>query len=318
MGRTPDGACAAPHLLSPRGFDQTQASSKWIGLRLLKISSQGHGRKRIEVQSLWKYSSSILVVLSLCLSFLARGQDSSVVLPEAVPDPIEPVNRVMWGVNKGLMADVIKPTSRVYRSVVAKPIRTGIGDFGTNLTYPVRLINNLLQGRWAGARDESYRFICNTTVGWGGFFNAADKWKIPKSPADFGQTLGQWGWKPHCFLMLPLFGPSNERDTLGLAVDTASNPLLYISPYKFDAGNPLTYLGPYTYFTYAVMYNDLSDTVDDYVRFSKAEMDPYADIEYSWKFIRENRVANFQVKGKKAGRSFSGNPRIGLLHVQGP
>jgi ABC-type transporter lipoprotein component MlaA/pimeloyl-ACP methyl ester carboxylesterase len=236
----------------------------------------------------------------LCFSLFARGQASNVVvLPESVPDPIEPVNRVMWDVNKGLMTDVVKPTARAYRSVVPKLVRSGMGELGTNLTYPVRLINNLLQGRWAGARDETYRFVCNTTLGWGGLFDVADKRKIPKSPADFGQTLGHWGWQPQCFLMLPLFGPSNERDTVGLAADTASNPLLYISPYKFRASNPFSYLGPYSYFTYAVTYNDLSDTVDEYVRFSKAEMDPYADIEYSWTFIRENRVANFQVKGKR-------------------
>jgi pimeloyl-ACP methyl ester carboxylesterase len=161
------------------------------------------------------------------------------------------------------------------------------------------LINNLLQGKWRGARDESYRFACNTTVGVAGFFDVADKWKIPKSDADFGQTFGQWGWKPNCFLMLPIFGPSNERDTLGLAADTAANPLLYITPYKFNANDPLTWLGPYTYFTYGVMYNDLADSVGEYVRFSQAEMDPYSEIEYAWTFARENRVADFQVKGKQ-------------------
>ena len=222
----------------------------------------------------------------------------TVVLPKSVPDPIEPFNRVMWGFNKGLMTDVIKPTSKVYRFVVVKPVRTGIGNFGRNLTYPGRLINNLLQGKWSGARDETCRFLGNSTVGIAGFFDVATKWKIPKSDADFGQTFGQWGWKPNCFLMLPFLGPSNDRDTVGWAADTAANPLLYIAPYKFDANNPLTYLGPYTYFTYAVMYNDLSDTVRESVRFSQAEMDPYSEIQYAWTFARENRVADFQVKGK--------------------
>ncbi len=220
------------------------------------------------------------------------------VLPESVPDPIEPFNRVMWSFNKGLMTDVIKPTSRVYRLAVAKPIRTGIGNIGKNLTYPGRLINNLLQGKWAGARDESYRFACNTTAGVAGFFDVGTKWNIPKSDADFGQTFGQWGWQPACFIMLPIFGPSNERDTVGLAADTAANPLLYIAPYDFDANNPLTYLGPYTYFSYAVTYNDLADSVGEYVRFSQAEMDPYSEIQYAWTFARANRVADFQVKGK--------------------
>src|ERR1022692_3808582 len=196
-----------------------------------------------------------------------------VVLPESVPDPLEPLNRAVYGFNKALMTDAVKPTAKVYRLIVVKPVRTGIGNFGKNITYPGRLINNLLQGKWSGARDESYRFFCNSTVGVAGFWDVAAKWKIQKSDAVLGQTFGQWGWKPNCFLMLPFLGPSNERDTLGWAADTAANPLIYISPYKCDGNNPLTYLGPYTYFTYADMYNNLADTVDESVRFSQAEMD---------------------------------------------
>src|ERR1035438_5936198 len=255
---------------------------------------------------------AVLTLLTVCLSPFASGQEppvgltnppavsgseqkltarraETVVLPKSVPDPLEPFNRVMWGFNKGLMTGVIKPTSRVYRFVVVKPVRTGIGHFGKNLTYPGRLINNLLQGKWSGARDESYRFVCNTTVGVAGFCDVATKWNIPKSDADFGQTFGQWGWKPQCFIMLPLYGPSNERDTVGLAADTAANPLLYIAPYKFDVNNPLTWLGPYSYLSYMVMYNDLADSVGEYVRFSQAEMDPYSEIQYAWTFARANR-----------------------------
>jgi ABC-type transporter lipoprotein component MlaA/pimeloyl-ACP methyl ester carboxylesterase len=233
------------------------------------------------------------------LSRRSQTEAETVVLPKSVPDPLEPFNRVMWAFNKGVMTDVIKPTSKVYRFVVVKPVRTGIGNFGRNLTYPGRLINNLLQEKWSGARDESWRFVCNTTVGVAGFFDVATKWKIQKSDADFGQTFGQWGWKPQFFLMLPVFGPSSDRDTVGLAADTAANPLLYISPYAFVADNPLTWLGPYSYLNYAIMYNDLSDSVGEYVRFSQAEMDPYSEIQYAWTFARANRVADFQVKGKQ-------------------
>jgi len=251
-----------------------------------------------------------LVVLSLCLAPFARAQQpvvgvtrppaaETVVLPKSVPDPLEPMNRVMWAFNKGLMTDFVQPTSRLYRFIVVKPVRTGISNFGKNLTYPGRLINNLLQGKWSGARDESYRFACNTTFGVAGIFDVASKRKIPKSEADFGQTFGQWGWEPGCFLMLPFLGPSNERDTIGLATDTAANPLVYFGPYDFVASDPLTWLGPYTYLAYAVMYNDMSDTVREYVRFSQAEMDPYSEVQYAWTFARKNRVADFQVKGKQ-------------------
>jgi ABC-type transporter lipoprotein component MlaA/pimeloyl-ACP methyl ester carboxylesterase len=257
-----------------------------------------------------RIGSLALVILSLCLATFAQGQEPAVAstnppsaetfaLPKSVPDPIEPLNRVMWAFNKRFMSGVVKPSSRVYRGVVWKPIRTGIGNFGKNLTYPGRAINNLLQGKWTGARDESYRFMCNTTFGVAGFYDMATKRKIPKSEADFGQTFGQWGWKPGCYLMLPFLGPSNERDLVGGAADTAANPLIYIAPYHFVANNPLTYLGPYTYFSYVVMGNNLSDSVNEYVRFSQAEMDPYAQIQYAWTFARENRVADFQVKGEQ-------------------
>jgi ABC-type transporter lipoprotein component MlaA/pimeloyl-ACP methyl ester carboxylesterase len=221
-----------------------------------------------------------------------------VVLPESVPDPLEPLNRVVYGFNKALMTDAVKPTAKVYRLIVVKPVRTGIGNFGKNITYPGRLINNLLQGKWAGARDETYRFGCNTTVGVAGFFDVASKWNIPKADADFGQTFGQWGWNPQFYLMLPLYGPSNERDTVGLAADTAANPLTYVAPYPNSTPQALTFVSPYTYISYGILYNNLSDTVDDYVRVAQSEADAYSELQYAWTFVRKNRVADFQVKGE--------------------
>jgi len=232
------------------------------------------------------------------IATLDKAGAGVVVLPKSVPDPIEPINRAVFALNKGIMAEMVKPTAKVYRLIVIKPVRTGIGNFGKNITYPGRLINNLLQGKWAGARDETYRFCCNTTVGVAGFFDVSSTWKIPKSDADFGQTFGQWGWKPKCYLMLPIYGPSNERDTLGLAADTAANPLTYIAPYPAATPGSLTYVSPYTYISYGILYDNLSDSVNDYVRAAQSEMDAYSELQYAWTFVRENRVADFQVKGK--------------------
>ncbi|EEF60478.1 MlaA family lipoprotein [Pedosphaera parvula] len=206
-------------------------------------------------------------------------------LPPSVPDPIEPANRVMWTFNKGVMIGIVQPTSKAYRFVVIRPVRTGIGNFGRNLTYPDRLINNLLQGRWAGARHETDRFFCNTVVGVGGLIDVASRWNIPKSDADFGQTFGKWGWKPQVYLMLPIYGPSNDRDAVGLIGDNLANPLLYFPPLS--------------YVTMGITYNNLTDSVDEYVRFADAEMDPYAMLQYAWTFVRKNQVANFQVKGEQ-------------------
>src|SRR5256885_7544630 len=99
--------------------------------------------------------------------------------------------------------------------------------------------------------------------------------------------------------MLPSDGPSNERDTLGLAADTLANPLTYIAPYPVSTPAVITQVSPYTYISYAIMYNNLSDSVNEFVRFNQAEKDAYSMVQYAWTFVRENRVADFQVKGKQ-------------------
>lgn len=130
---------------------------------------------RLKIPPCRRIRGSALVVLALWLSPFAYGQSpvvgstnlpiadvsrrsltevETVVLPKSVPDPIEPFNRVMWSFNKGLMTDVIKPTSRVYRFVVVKPIRTGIGNFGKNLTYDKRALS-----AWTGLATGLV-FVC--------------------------------------------------------------------------------------------------------------------------------------------------------------
>src|SRR5689334_18268527 len=71
------------------------------------------------------------------------AQRETVALPKAVPDPIEPVNRMFFGFNRALMSGVIKPTARIYRFLVPTPLRKGINNFNRNITYPGRMLNNL-------------------------------------------------------------------------------------------------------------------------------------------------------------------------------
>jgi ABC-type transporter lipoprotein component MlaA/pimeloyl-ACP methyl ester carboxylesterase len=211
--------------------------------------------------------------------------EDSIVLPSGFKDPIEPFNRAMWGFNKGFMTSVVRPFSRGYRHVVVKPVRTGIGKIGKNITYPDRLANNLLQGNWTGAGEETERCLCNTIIGLGGFFDVATRWGIPKHDASFGQTFQKWGWRPAFYLMLPIFGPSDDRDGVGLAGDAAANPMFYFYPYEF--------ISP------GITANDLTDTVEGYVCFSKSQADPYSILEYAWSFAKENRKVDMSVVGNQ-------------------
>src|SRR5882724_1218416 len=206
-----------------------------------------------------------------------------IVLPAVFNDPIEPFNRAMWGFNKGFLTWVARPASKVYRRVVIKPVRTGIGRMGKNWTYPDRLANNLLQGNWRGSCAETVRCLCNTVLGLGGFFDVATHFGVPKSDADFGQTFRKWGWQPGCYLMLPVLGPSDERDAVGLVGDTAAEPQTYFFPYNFIGSG--------------FAANNLSDTVEGAVCFSQSEADSYSILQYAWSFEHENRKVDMRLTG---------------------
>lgn len=206
-----------------------------------------------------------------------------IVLPAPFKDPIEHFNRAMWGFNKGFLRWVARPASKAYRHVVIKPVRTGIGRMGKNWTYPDRLVNNLLQGNWVGSLEETERCLCNTVLGLGGFFDVATHLGVPKNDADFGQTFKKWGWQPGFYLMLPVLGPSDERDAVGLIGDTAAEPQTYFFPYSFIGAG----------FT----ANNLSDTAEGAYCFSQSEADSYSILQYAWSFEHENRKVDMRLTG---------------------
>lgn len=95
---------------------------------------------------------------------------------------------------------------------------------------PVRLFNNLFQGKFKGAATEFGRFMINSTAGIGGLLDPAKHALGLKSfDEDFGQTLAHHGISEGPFIMWPIIGPSNRRDTIGTIVDTAFNPLFWFS-----------------------------------------------------------------------------------------
>ncbi|CAN5903750.1 hypothetical protein BH11VER1_BH11VER1_42180 [soil metagenome] len=205
--------------------------------------------------------------------------------PEFMPDPLEPINRRIGTFNGALLLGVIQPTGRAYRAVVPPRARQSINDFTRNITYPTRLVNNALQGRWSDAGNESRRFLCNTTVGVGGFLDVATKWKMLKSDANFGQTLTRWGWKPNTYLMIPVLGPSDETHAMGLALDRASEPWNYFFPYNLAS--------------YGATYNRMIDEAEEAVQFIHTEADPYIGAVRFWTYASMDAQPDWQAPGAK-------------------
>ena len=140
-------------------------------------------------------------------------------------DPIEPVNRAIFSFNKGLDTVIFKPIATIYEKTLPQTLQDGIRNFLNNLRSPVILANNLLQGDLDGARDAIARFAINSIIGFGGFGDPARDLGVKYRSEDFGQTLGVWGMGEGPYLMLPVFGPSNSRDVIGLIVDSVSDPI---------------------------------------------------------------------------------------------
>lgn len=140
---------------------------------------------------------------------------------EAINDPLEPMNRVIFEFNQGVDAMFLRPLADFYRLLLPPPLREGVHNFVTNLRSPIILINDLLQGEFERAGTTTGRFLVNTTLGVGGIGDPATDLGLPYHNEDFGQTLAVWGSPEGPFLMLPVLGPSNPRDAVGLAVDSA-------------------------------------------------------------------------------------------------
>ena len=142
-----------------------------------------------------------------------------------VNDPMEPTNRGVFEVNRALDNTVLKPVATVYKAVAPDFVRTRISSILANLRSPVIFANDILQGEFKRAATIFLRFFINTTIGVGGMNDMASALDIEGHDEDFGQTLAVWGVEEGPFVMLPLFGPSNPRDTVGLVVDFLIDPL---------------------------------------------------------------------------------------------
>ena len=167
-----------------------------------------------------------VMVLSNCAS-APQNEPEALAEFEKLNDPIEPTNRAIFGFNQGLDQVVIKPVTGFYRAVTPTFVREATYSFLKNLRSPVILANDFLQGELGRAGGTVVRFFVNSNAGVLGFWDVASKIGFEPHNEDFGQTLAHYGIGGGPYIVLPLLGPSNLRDTTGIAVDYVANPLTW-------------------------------------------------------------------------------------------
>jgi phospholipid-binding lipoprotein MlaA len=205
---------------------------------------------------------------------------------DAVDDPLEPMNRVTFNVNDFLDRLLIKPLAELYRFAMPDYLRDRVANILSNMGEPVIMANDLMQGRGDAAGITVQRFLVNTTVGVGGVFEVANDWGLPKQMGDFGQTLNTWGIKGGPYLVLPLFGPSNFRDAIGLGADTFMSPWQYLAAM---GGNGDENRLVYSQFA-ADGLTRRSETIDDLDALRAGSLDFYAQMRSVYIQYRDKQL----------------------------
>ena len=175
---------------------------------------------------------------SLILSITLVGCASTT--PPPPSDPWAGWNHGTQDFNDGLDKHILKPLAKGYQYITPTFVNDGITNFFSNINDIGVTFNDLFQLKFSQSGQDASRFLLNTTAGVGGFVDVANRLDLPKHNEDFGQTLGFWGVPSGNYLVLPFYGPSSPRDTLGLIGDAALNPLTYVSIFSGGIVNAIT------------------------------------------------------------------------------
>ena len=143
---------------------------------------------------------------------------------DEIYDPLEGINRAIFGFNNVADKAILEPAAKGYKKLPS-PVQSGIGNFIKNLKLPLVAVNQLLQGQGKNAAESTGRFLVNSTIGIFGLIDVADDLGLEQKEEDFGQTLATWGVGDGFYVVLPLFGPSNVRDTTGMVMTMMTDPV---------------------------------------------------------------------------------------------
>lgn len=193
--------------------------------------------------------------------------DPEAAVAVVVADPFEPFNRTMFNMNDWIYGNVLAPVSKGYVAIMPDPFEKGIDNFFDNLQFPIRLVNNTLQGNLEEAGKETGRFLVDSTVGFFGFFKPSkDIPELQTADVDMGITFGVWGFDHGAYLVLPIFGPTSIRDVAGRIGDGFLDPVRLLEDNdEIQVGlNVLDFL------------NASDELLQGYNRVVEGSLDPYA------------------------------------------
>jgi len=221
------------------------------------------------------------LVMAGCATPPPPGDKEAVAAFKEANDPYEPFNRAMLDFNLALDKALLRPVTSVYREAVPNPIQTGIHNFLQNLRGPVIFANDLMQGEIDRAGTTLLRLAVNSTIGILGVNDFATQAGIEKHNEDFGQTLATWDVEAGPYLVLPIFGPSNPRDGIGLLGDRLLDPLTWFAPFEFQVGRAI-----------GSAVDKRSQTFDQFNDLERNSLDFYSAVRSLYRQKRRDEIRN--------------------------
>ena len=238
---------------------------------------------------------TIIIISLIFLAFNANaGSDGELSLNKdgqaKIKDCFEKLNRATFTFNQGLDKAIIKPIAKSYRKL-PDPIQRGTSNVVKNLSTLITIPNNILQGDIKLAFINTGRLVVNTTVGILGTIDVANKIGFPKyEKEDYGQTLGTWGVGPGCYVVLPVLGPSNLRDTAGSFVNILGGDPWY----NASAHGNNEFLNESIFLTSKALsgIDFRAQNIDSIDNLEKNSLDFYASVKSLYTQDRENKIKN--------------------------
>ncbi len=204
---------------------------------------------------------------------------------QAPEDPLEPLNRRIFGFNQVVDGAFVEPAAIMYEGVVPGVVRASVHNAFLNLTEPVNIVNAALQGNGERFGNAFGRLFINSTLGLGGLFDVAANLEPPYdrhyTSEDFGQTMAVWGWQDSAYFVMPVLGPSTVRDTVGLPADLAATPPSFFAPtgvsLALSAGRAV---------------DARSQVLDELEELERSSLDFYASLRSVYLQRRRNEIFN--------------------------
>lgn len=207
---------------------------------------------------------------------------------DATNDRFEPMNRAIFSFNDFLDTYLFKPVAQSYQFVFPQFSRNIMRHFLDNLNEPVVFANDMMQMQFHRADVTAGRFLANTTMGFAGMFDIATSTGLPEQTGDFGQTLWTYHFPEGPYLVLPVIGPSNPRDAIGMGADGEIDPFGWLASEYGHGGASW-----YRYIAWGV--DERARNIDTIDSIKKTSLDYYAAMR---SLFRQHRTA--ELNGGKA------------------